>query len=196
MRTTQRLKHFSSDSRFDRFKIDRYLADFGSIVDDIHRCDFFFSKYLTLNYHIAVFILLLVLLCGECLVESTFPFDCIRLVAETNLLYPVQVALNSEDVILTISTAVLFVMTYSTLVICFFVCGNLYSTVSELLPYERLPTCYNFPELFSVQIRSAYPPLTRLMANKHLKLSANLRIVRLLDFINSEASCFNNWPLC
>ena len=34
-----------------------------------------------------------------------------------------------------------------------------------------------------------YQPLTRLMANK--RLSANLRIVRLLNFINSEQAGFH-----
>lgn len=42
----------------------------------------------------------------------------------------------------------------------------------------------------TIQIKLAYQPLTRLMANKRLKLSTNQRIVRLLDFINSQYAGF------
>lgn len=42
--------------------------------------------------------------------------------------------------------------------------------------------------MLSNQIRKAYQPLTKLLANKQLKLPTTIRLVRILDFINSEHS--------
>ena len=41
-----------------------------------------------------------------------------------------------------------------------------------------------------MQIKATYRPLTNVLANRRLKLSAGLRIVRILDFINSEHAGF------
>ena len=65
LRITAKLKRLSGEWQFNPSKVDRYVHHFGILVDEIQRCNFFWAKYLTLNYHISIFILSISLLCGE-----------------------------------------------------------------------------------------------------------------------------------
>lgn len=44
------------------------------------------------------------------------------------------------------------------------------------------------PSWHLLQINSIYGPMTNLLANKRVKLSSGMRIVRILEFIKSEVS--------
>ena len=46
-------------------KIDKCLHDYSTIIDELQRSDFFWSKYLAFNYHLGVAICSSMFLCGE-----------------------------------------------------------------------------------------------------------------------------------
>lgn len=46
-------------------KVDRCLADLGTIIDEVQRCNFFWANYLAMNYYIAVFLCSIFFLCGK-----------------------------------------------------------------------------------------------------------------------------------
>ena len=80
---------------------------------------------------------------------------------------------------------IILVMTFvPSLMICCFVAGNLHLKVGAFL--EMLFQFQNDQTLF--QIQKAYQPMTNLLANQQLKFSTTIRIVRILDLINSEHS--------
>lgn len=62
VRTCRRLQKASFGSPS---KVNRYLAHLGTIVDEVQRCNFFWSSVLAFNYHFAIWICSLVFLCGN-----------------------------------------------------------------------------------------------------------------------------------
>lgn len=98
--------------------------------------------------------------------------------------------------------AILFVMTFfPTIVICGLASGNLHLKVSpqvqranpelQILGFKPDDNFRSSSTPDSTQIRNAYQPLTKLLANTKLKFPTTIRIVRILDFINSEYSGAN-----
>lgn len=63
--TSRRLHRFSFGNRFNSSKVDRYLHDLATIFDEVQRSNFFWSKYLGMNYFIAIAICCIVFLCSK-----------------------------------------------------------------------------------------------------------------------------------
>lgn len=124
-RTLIRLQRSAHPSTFNATKVNRYLLDLGGIFDEVQRSDFFWSRYLSMNYYFAIAICAICFLCGKfgwaeqkCSILSFF----------------FRAGLYSTDVFMIICSASMFTSSYfGTLVICFFVCGKLHETVSKLI---------------------------------------------------------------
>ena len=52
--TTVRLEAFTTDKAMDLAKLDEYLLDFNRIVDDLQKCDRFWSQILSSQYLLAI----------------------------------------------------------------------------------------------------------------------------------------------
>lgn len=51
--------------RIDTARIDRHLQEFGILIDELHKCNFFWSKIMLVNYYFALAICTIELLVGK-----------------------------------------------------------------------------------------------------------------------------------
>lgn len=60
-----KIEKLANGRKFRQSKIDKCLSDYATIIDEVQRCNFFFSKYLAFNYHLAIAICSSLFLCGK-----------------------------------------------------------------------------------------------------------------------------------
>ena len=65
VRTSRRLQRLTVRSNSNLYKVNKYLRDLGTIIDELQRCDFFWSSYLAMNFYIALSICSIAVLCSK-----------------------------------------------------------------------------------------------------------------------------------
>lgn len=130
----RRLQRVALHSKSDSSKVNRYLLDLGTIIDEIQRCDFFWSKYLAMNYYFAIFTCCICFLCGK------FRKCKLELANKQFLIFSSLFAISSWKALYSDDTFMILCSTFNaisdyiaTLVIAFFACGKLSYAVSILL---------------------------------------------------------------
>lgn len=68
---TQKLQNFAYGREpIDPVKIDKLLLQFNILIDELHKCNFFWSKMMAFNYYISLAICCTEILVGECWTSS------------------------------------------------------------------------------------------------------------------------------
>lgn len=67
----EQLQQFAYVSNeIDSSKVDQHLHEFNVLIDELHKCNFFWSKLMAYNYYICLTICCIELLVGEYLIKQ------------------------------------------------------------------------------------------------------------------------------
>lgn len=162
VRTTRRLQGLVIRPDLDSSRLRRYLADLGTIFDEVQRCNFFWCQVLAMNYFIALLACSICFLCGKlfrtCFLFIFYLSNQIFDNGHLNL-FPSFSGLYSDDVFMILSSGITFVLTYmSCLLLSFYICGRLHTTVSRnlfgcvlIVKFDRRQPCCHVDHLHERQ---------------------------------------------